>query len=315
MAIAATDPHDLAANAVHATTQINVATNAGPASAISWSAVFAGAIIAAAASLALLSLGTGLGLSAISPWAQRGVQASTFGVSSIVWVIVTQLCASALGGYLAGRLGARWAEVHADEVYFRGTANGLLAWAVATLVTAGILLSAASSAVGLAARSSATLASGAVVAGAAAASNSNSKDGSMAYLVDSLFRRDGAKPVSASDAGSDDSARAPVAEASRIYAMWAGVGELPPQDAHYLGQLVAQRTGLSPADAELRVTQTYASLQTNINNAKTAAAQAADKARKAGIQASLWLFIALLSGAFAASYAAMVGGREQVIAI
>lgn len=304
MAFAAIDANDSSAYPPHAAVQIHETISVGSASAISWSAAIAGAVIAAAASLILLSLGTGLGLSAISPWAQRGVQAATFGVSSIVWVIVTQLCASALGGYLAGRLGARWAGVHADEAYFRGTANGLLSWALATLVTATILLSAASGAVGVAARTSATLASGAAVA---------ARDGSMGYLVDSLFRKDGAKPAATSDTGPEDASRATVAEATRIYAMWSGVGELPKQDVHYLGQLVSQRTGLAPADAERRVTETYASLQTNINNAKTAAAQAADKARKVGIQVSLWLFIALLSGAFAASYAAMVGGREHVI--
>ncbi len=301
MASATIDAQESPAPSLHASTQINVATGVATASAVSWGSVMAGALIAAAASLILLSLGTGLGLSAISPWAQRGVSASAFGVSSIVWVMVTQLCASALGGYLAGRLGARWTDVHADEAYFRGTANGLLAWAVATLVTATILLSAISSTAGVAARTSATLVSG--------------RDNSMGYLVDSLFRRDAAKPTAASNSVAEDATHAPVAEATRIYALWAGVGDLPPQDAHYLAQLVSQRTGLSLADARRRVTDTYVILQANVSSAKAAAAQAADKARKVGIQASLWLFIALLSGAFAASYAAMVGGREPVVAI
>jgi len=52
-------------------------------------------------------------------------------------------------------------------------------------------------------------------------------------------------------------------------------------------------------------------LQTSVTNAKAAAAEAADKARKTGIQITLWLFIALLSGAFVACYTAMLGGRMR----
>ena len=292
-------------------------------SAVSWGAIFAGATVAAAASLVLLSLGTGLGLSSISPWAQRGVHASTFGVSSIVWVIVTQLCASALGGYLAGRLRSRWVAVHTDEVHFRDTAHGLLSWATATLVTAAILLAAASSVVGTAAQVSSTLASGAAVAGTVAAAKAGKGEGAtdgsgpMAYLVDSLFRKDAAASATSTatnaDTGGNDSARLPLAEVTRIFvnASAAQAATLPQADARYLGQVVSQRTGLPQADAERRVTDTYAALQSGISNAKTAAAEAADKARKVGIQASLWLFIALLSGAFIASYTATLGGRER----
>ncbi len=296
----------------------------GNASAVSWGAILAGATVAAAASLVLLSLGTGLGLSAISPWAQKGVHASTFGVSSIVWVIVTQLCASALGGYLAGRLRTRWASVHADEVYFRDTAHGLLSWATASLVTAAILLAAASSAVGAAAQASAALASGAAAAGTTAAVTPGRGEagsdgaGSMGYLVDALFRKDlaasGATPATAgSESAANDSSRPPLAEVTRIFVQASGAeaATLPQTDVRYLGQVVSQRTGLQQADAERRVTDTYAALQTGISNAKTVAATIADKARKAAIQASLWLFIALLSGAFIASYTAMLGGRER----
>ena len=295
-------------------------TSADSVSAVSWDAIFAGAVVAAAASMALLALGAGLGLSSISPWAQRGVHASTFGFSSIVWVTVTQLCASALGGYLAGRLRTRWTAVHSDEVYFRDTAHGLLAWAVASLVTAAMLVSAATNVVSTAAKATATVAAGAVATGTAAAATMESgmnsagsatgrADGDggaspLGYLVDSLFR----KAPSTTDNGTD-SGRLPVSEVTRIFTNAGMSANLPQQDVTYIGQLIAQRTGLSQADAERRVTDTYTALQTSINNAKTAAAEAADKARKVGIQITLWLFIALLSGAFIASYSAMLGGR------
>ena len=102
-------------------------------SAVSWSAIFAGAAAAAVLSLILLLLGAGLGLSSVSPWANKGVSAGALGISTIIWLTVTQIIASGMGGYLAGRLRTRWAGVHADEVYFRDTAHGFLAWTVATL--------------------------------------------------------------------------------------------------------------------------------------------------------------------------------------
>lgn len=104
-------------------------------------AIVAGAAAAAALSLILLMLGIGLGLSSMSPWAHGGVSATTFGVSAILWVTLTQLVASGMGGYLAGRLRTKWVAVHTDEVYFRDTAHGFLAWAVASLATAALLTS------------------------------------------------------------------------------------------------------------------------------------------------------------------------------
>ena len=105
---------------------------------VSWSAVFAGAVAAAAFGLILLTLGAGLGLAALSPWRSASASAAKFGIAAIVWVCVTQILTSGLGGYLAGRLRHRWPAVHVDEVYFRDTAHGFLSWALATLATAAL---------------------------------------------------------------------------------------------------------------------------------------------------------------------------------
>lgn len=117
--------------------------------AVSWGAVIAGAVGAAALSLVLLLLGTGLGFAMISPWANRGPSDEALGYSTILWVTVVQLLASALGGYLAGRLRSRWLSVHTNEVYFRDTAHGFLAWSVATLLMATVLSSAVGTAIGM----------------------------------------------------------------------------------------------------------------------------------------------------------------------
>jgi hypothetical protein len=76
-------------------------------------------------------------------------------MATVLWLIVMQIISSSMGGYLAGRLRTKWANIHTDEVYFRDTAHGFLAWAVALVITAAFLASAATSMVGSAAPSSA----------------------------------------------------------------------------------------------------------------------------------------------------------------
>jgi len=279
------------------------------ASAVSWGAIVAGAIAAAALSLILLMLGVGLGLSSVSPWGHYGTSAATFGVSTILWVTLTQLLACAMGGYLAGRLRTKWVAVDTDEVYFRDTAHGFLAWAVASLATAALLTSVIGSIVGAGIQAGATVAGGVAsnaavaTAGGSEMAKSDNETGPMGYFVDSLFRKDSNTAVVAT--------AVPRSEVSRIFMNTVFTGPLPADDIRYVGQLVAQRTGLSQQEAEKRVTDTYARLQAKLNVAQGAAKDAADKARKASAYAALWLFISLLIGAFIASLAATYGGRQR----
>jgi hypothetical protein len=111
------------------------------ASAVSWAAVFAGAIAAAVLSLILILLGTGIGLTMVSPW-EDNPSATATGLSTVLWLTFVQIAASILGGYLAGRLRSRWLSVHTHEVYFRDTAHSFLAWALGTLLMATLLSSA-----------------------------------------------------------------------------------------------------------------------------------------------------------------------------
>jgi hypothetical protein len=120
----------------------------GGLSAVSWAAIFAGAIAAAALSLILLVLGTGLGLTVVTPWTAQVPSETAMSWQTIAWITFTAFAASALGGYIAGRLRVRWPSAQLDEVYFRDTAHGFLAWAVATLLTAGVLTGAIGSILG-----------------------------------------------------------------------------------------------------------------------------------------------------------------------
>src|SRR5580704_11669115 len=103
-------------------------------SAVSWAAIAAGAVAAAALALVLIAFGAGLGLSAVSPWSDSGVSAATFKTATGIYLVIVAVMSSAVGGYLAARLRTKWANVHSNEVFFRDTAHGFLAWAFATLI-------------------------------------------------------------------------------------------------------------------------------------------------------------------------------------
>src|ERR1700694_5694611 len=149
-------------------------------SGVSWAAIIAGGVTAAAVSLILLILGAGLGLTTVSPWSNAGASATAIGVGAIIWLVVTQWIAAGLGGYVTGRLRTKWVDVHTHEVFFRDTAHGFLAWAVASIFGIMVVASAGSSALG-----TATQAAGTAVAGSAQAA-------ARAYDVDALYR--GQKP-------------------------------------------------------------------------------------------------------------------------
>jgi hypothetical protein len=286
--------------------------------AVSWGAVVAGAVGAAALSLVLFLLGTGLGLAVVSPWDSERLSGTAAGVSTIVWVTVVQLLASVLGGYLAGRLRSRWVTVHTNEVFFRDTAHGFLAWAVATLLMATLLSSAIGTAVATAAKAGGEVAKSAAAmagAGAAAAATSEDKGGinPVGYFVDSLFRPSDTASANPAPTASPNAAQSTApdrsAEVTRIFANALESGQLGESDQRYLGQLVASNTGMTPADAEQRVTDTFTRLKQNLEQAKIRAKQVADDARKASAALALWLVVSLFVGAFMASLAATFGGR------
>ncbi len=100
-------------------------------------------------------------------------------------------------------------------------------------------------------------------------------------------------------------------EISRIFVNGLRAHSLPKEDEQYLAQIIAQRTGLSPIDAEKRVSDVFNKAHAEIENTEQNARQTADHAHKVAAYSTLWMFIALLSGAFVASLAATFGGRKR----
>lgn len=295
------------------------------ASAVSWGAIFAGAAAAASLALMLLMLGAGLGLTSISPWENQGLAAGTVGIAAIAWLTFTQIVASGMGGYLAGRLRTKWVDTHTNEIYFRDTAHGFLTWAVALLVSAVLLTTTISSLIGGSAKvigSVAGVATATAVNNAGEGSSMLSKS-SMEYFTRSLFRASGSTPAGNSNASGNDvmamnqpappkaESPAQLAEVTGIFANSIYSGALPQDDLTYVAQLVSQNTGISQQEAEQRVQAVYDKAQANLKEAKDKAQQAADAARKTTSYVTLWSFISLLIGAFVASLCATYGGRQR----
>ena len=295
------------------------------ASAVSWGAIFAGAAAAASLALMLLMLGAGLGLTSISPWENQGLAAGTVGIAAIAWLTFTQIVASGMGGYLAGRLRTKWVDTHTNEIYFRDTAHGFLTWAVALLVSAVLLTTTISSLIGGSAK-----VVGSVAGGATATAVNNAGEGSsmlskssMEYFTRSLFRASGSTPAGNSNASGNDvmamnqpappkaESPAQLAEVTGIFANSIYSGALPQDDLTYVAQLVSQNTGISQQEAEQRVQAVYDKAQANLKETKEKAQQAADAARKTTSYVTLWSFISLLIGAFVASLCATYGGRQR----
>jgi hypothetical protein len=273
------------------------------ASFVEWGAVFAGAVLAAALSFVLLAFGTAIGLSATSPWPNSGLSAKVIASLAVFWAIAQQIGAFMAGGYVAGRMRARWHEAAQHEVEFRDGLHGGLVWAVGILIGAALFMATA----GAAART------GVEVAGKAVTSMAAGAGDPMDAVLDTMLRPQaiaqaspppasaspgsGTRPRSASGPQPGDDVRA---EMSRILAASVASGSLSESSRTYLSQLIAQRAGVSQQEAEKRV-----------NDALTGARQAADKARRAAVVTGFVTAAGLILSLGAAWWAALKGGQHR----
>lgn len=304
-------------------------------SGVSWPSIFAGAMAAASLSLLLFILGTGLGLSSVSVWTGQGLDAGAIGWTAVAWIAFTQLASAGVGGYLAGRLRTRWQGVHTDEVYFRDTAHGFLAWALATLVMVALMATAAGSALSGALKAAGTVATttstvaasalGAAGATGAAATLNQAPGGAepgpqamsgqgLAYWTSSLFRSASGTATAETEGTAAGAAR----QAGVIFSHSLRSGQLSADDEQYLAQLMAQHSSMPVDEAQKKVRSTFNTVQQQMKQAeqkaeqvRQEAKQAAEEARKATAHSMLWLFVALLLGAFVGSLCATWGGRQR----
>ena len=306
----------------------------GPA--VSWGAIIAGALSAAALSFVLLAIGAAFGLSVTSPWDFTGRESSeaaaAVGIGTAIFLIAVHALASGIGGYLAGRLRSKLIGLRGDETYFRDTAHGLVVWAVSALATILMIACLAmATARGGVALGAASLNAAGQAAGAAVptlAGETGSGEDTIGYFIDSLFRPaadapattagtegqapagGAAAPMTLPGPRSESDVRMEREEIARIVRV-ALDGEISSEDRSYVAQIIAGETGMPQAEAEQRVDQMIERAKTARAEATETAKQAADAARQASMYTALWAAVAMLAGAFAASLAATWGGRAR----
>jgi hypothetical protein len=266
-----------------------------PASAISWPAIIAGAVVTAALSLLLLALGSGIGFSVMNPWSTGGsIETTKAATVAGIYLTLAAVMASAVGGYLAGRLRHLWLGTHPHEAFFRDTAHGLISWAVATVAGAAVLGSAAASITGGAAKEAAY---GEIMVQA--------HGGAFPALTDRLFAYDRVA-VSKAQGGQSNAGIARDYEVDRGTAARILGGSvlhgraLTDDERQNLAMIVAARTGIALSDAEKRVVAVEAD-----------ARNAAETARRVAMMLSFWLVASMLAGALASSLGAWEGGAVR----
>ena len=275
-------------------------------SAVSWGAVIAGAVIGAALTITLITGGSGLGFLSVSPWQNDGISGTSLAIGTIVWLLVTQIIAYGISGYVTGRLRTKWTDVQRDEVYFRDTAHGFLVWALSSIVGFVLLGSIAASMVSGTAQAGASI--GAASAGAASATAGsallNSDEGfSLDYYTDTMLR--------SNKLNQTDRQQVNRKEVSTILTRSLVRGELAAKDKEYLISVIAQRAEISEAEARARLQEVTDEAKQAFDKFETQARETADEARKAAAIFALWAFASLLLGAFVASFSATIGGRAR----
>jgi hypothetical protein len=291
-----------------------------PGHYLSWGAIIAGALCAAAISLVLFTFGSAIGLSAVSPWPGVGLSSTVALIIAAIWAALVQVIGFASGGYVAGRVRNSWGSVVPHERRFRDGMHGLIVWAVGLLIGAAFAASAAGNVLRAGTQATATVAAGAA---AGAAQRATPAD----YAFDYLMR----PPTQTAATGAPAQAVTPPATAGapgaqpqpmiwrlpnaqelqpsvvRIFADGLQAGSLPARDRAYLASLVSMRTALPPADAEKRVDEAFQEAK----DAEAKVRAAADKARKASVMAAFLAAATLAVGCAAACAGATMGGRHR----
>ena len=276
---------------------------------VEWGAIVAGAVSAAAISFVLLTFGSAIGLSAVSPWPNTGIPWWLLAIIGALWFLFVQAGSYALGGYLAGRMRGPGSQVRTAEREFRDGAHGFLVWALGVTITAVVLGVTAGAAVTTGVNAVSNVASSATQAAPMAIAALPDKPDHFGYAIDRVLRPAAGVPTQTQSAPTgpipDDSGTRN--EISRIFANSLETTTLAPEDRDYLVRSVSARTGASEADAQKQVDEAFRLAQ----QAQAAVRDAADKARKASAIGAFIVAAALLVAAAAAAWAAGIGGRHR----
>lgn len=253
---------------------------------VDWPAIIAGAFLATALSLVLITFGSAIGLSMSSPLEGEVVSRRWVTIAAGIWILWTAVSSFAAGGYLSGRMRRRADDASDDEVEARDGAHGVVMWAVGAVLGSLLAVSGIS---GLA---------GSAATGAAAALEAADVQvtTNVDYVGSTLLRSENA--IAGADART---------EVSTVLGRGILDGEFSESERTYLAGLVASETGLSADAARNRVDTTIDESLA----ARQAALEAADQLRIAGLIGAFVLAASLMVSAAAAYFAATIGGNHR----
>jgi hypothetical protein len=263
-------------------------------SVVEWGAVIAGALFAAALSFVFIAFGSAIGLSMTSAWPDAGATARWTATLAAFWMLLQQIASFMAGGYLAGRL-RKEPDSRTRETEFRDGMHGALVWALAIVIGAALAASAAM-----------VVARVGAEAGRTAVSAASQNSDQLSYFADALLRPGQAQAQPGQPAAQPQQ---PVPqdvrdEITRIMARSALNREMSQQDRSYLATIVAQRTGMSPDEAQRRVSETFTQMEQSLRDA-------ADKARKAGALGGFLTAASIVIAFAAAWWGAVRGGHHR----
>lgn len=253
---------------------------------VDWPAIFAGAFLATALTIVLLSFGAAFGLSMASPVSGDGVSLRWITIAGGIWMIWTAVSSFAAGGYLTGRLRRRLGDANEDEIEARDGAHGVVVWAVGAVFGGFLAVSGVSGTLSAVGNGAST---------ALEVANTQLAE-TTSYTSSELLRGE----------ATQGSAEAK-AEVAAILAKGIAAGDVSDVDRQYLTNVVLAETQADLATAEARV-------DAAINDGLVARAktiEAIDQTRIAGMIAAFVLAATMLVSAAAAYFAAVTGGAHR----
>ncbi len=303
---------------------------AGPVRRISWGAVIAGALIALIIQLALNMLGFSIGVNTVNPATEVNPVEPGLGSAAVIWFAASGLIAFLCGGYVAGRLAGMPDTID-------GILHGILAWALAGVVSVLLLTTSIGNVVNSA---TSAIAQGFNLAGQALADVSpevadalNLQEVSLQTVLEegrTLLQQTGQADLQPQNLETEGEAAADViqdtaseiarqpdaaqreldAAVTRLLMMGENITE---EDRDAVVQVIVARTELSEAEARdtlNRWEQTFAEFRVNAEEAAREAGQSVADTLAAIAGA---IFAAMVLGAFAGGAGGWIGSPEDVV--
>lgn len=269
-------------------------------SRISWGAVLAGGVIAAAIAAMLNILGAAIGATTVDTVGRATPDAASLGIGAVVWLVVANTIALAVGGYTAARLSGS-----ADGT--DGVLHGLAVWAVAFLVSAALLGNLAAGAVSTAASTVSSVANTAAsgVGSAVSAVAGQASPEALLQRAQDTLRGTGNEPGTMT-------AEQRSTEIASLLARRAANGAFTAEERARLNALVAAESNIPAEEAARRLQSVEEQAQRTAAEAAERARAAADAAARATSIGAFGAFAALLLGAVAAVFGARRGTRGWV---